>query len=352
MTGSRAGPEVHRPRAALSALQHVEAHVGRDAVEPRAQRRAALEAVEAAPRADDRLLDGVLGLERRSEHPVAVAGQLDAVLLELVRDRSRGSIGHTCHASHPTVRRPARRELIAGAARSEAQLAEPALAGARSRRRPSRRRAPRSARRSDHRLGLRVPVALDERRRARAELDRAEPAAVERRRRAPRREPRRRSRERPGCPGAPPSPRPSGAGGRSRAGSGSRRRRRRPRSWAVASVPESTAIQPCRGREPAVRDDGGRAVRRDGDQQVERLLARPRARRAPARRARSSRPPGRRCRARRAAAPSTPSPRDPRSASASAGASPRRARCVSRRPRSRRCSSRCIAHSYGAGGHG
>ena len=58
------GPEIHRPGAALAGVQHVEADVCRDPVEPRAQRRAALEAVQAPPGAQQRLLHGVLGLER------------------------------------------------------------------------------------------------------------------------------------------------------------------------------------------------------------------------------------------------------------------------------------------------
>ena len=41
------GPEIHRACTPLAALEHVEADVRRDAVEPRAQRRAALEALEA-----------------------------------------------------------------------------------------------------------------------------------------------------------------------------------------------------------------------------------------------------------------------------------------------------------------
>ena len=71
--GRRAGgPEVHRASAALALGEHVQAHVGGDAVQPRAQRRAALEPVAWLPGAQQRLLDGVLGLERRAEHPVAV----------------------------------------------------------------------------------------------------------------------------------------------------------------------------------------------------------------------------------------------------------------------------------------
>ena len=77
-------PEVHRPGAAVAGAQHVQADIRRDPVEPRSQRRAAFEAVEISPRADERLLDRVFGLERRPEHPVAVGGQLAAVLLELL----------------------------------------------------------------------------------------------------------------------------------------------------------------------------------------------------------------------------------------------------------------------------
>ncbi len=89
-------PEVHRTRAALAAVEHVVTDVRRDAVEPRAQRRTALEAVVRAPGADERLLHGILGVDR-AEHPVAVAGELDAMLLELLLERRRerrGRLGH------------------------------------------------------------------------------------------------------------------------------------------------------------------------------------------------------------------------------------------------------------------
>ena len=82
--------EIHRPGPPLPRLQHVEANVGRDAVQPRAQRRAALEAVERTPGAHVRVLHGVLGLERRAEHAVAVAGELAPILVELVESGGGG----------------------------------------------------------------------------------------------------------------------------------------------------------------------------------------------------------------------------------------------------------------------
>src|SRR4029077_16677730 len=51
-------------------------------IEPRTQRRPPFEAVVGTPGTDQRLLDGVLGLERRAEHAVAVARELGAMLLE------------------------------------------------------------------------------------------------------------------------------------------------------------------------------------------------------------------------------------------------------------------------------
>ena len=78
-----------RSGTTLLPVEHVEADVGRDAVEPGAQGRAALEAIEAAPRPHECLLDGVLRLERRSEHAVAEPGQLAPVRLQLDLDIAR-----------------------------------------------------------------------------------------------------------------------------------------------------------------------------------------------------------------------------------------------------------------------
>ena len=81
--GGQRGVEVHGPRAALARSQHVEADVRRDAIEPRSEAGAAFERRHAAPRADERLLHGVLRLEGGAEHAVAVGGELHAVALEV-----------------------------------------------------------------------------------------------------------------------------------------------------------------------------------------------------------------------------------------------------------------------------
>src|SRR5262249_43625601 len=61
---------------------HVEADIARDLVQPRPHRGATLEAVEALPCPHQRLLHRVVGLERRTEHSVAVRGELSPVLFE------------------------------------------------------------------------------------------------------------------------------------------------------------------------------------------------------------------------------------------------------------------------------
>ena len=86
---------------ALLPAEHVEADVRHDAVKPRAQRRAALEAVVSPPRAQHRLLHGVLGLERRPEHAVGVRGQLTSVSLEIELQ----FLGRANHALHLTTDR-------------------------------------------------------------------------------------------------------------------------------------------------------------------------------------------------------------------------------------------------------
>ncbi len=88
-----------RRRRARALLERVQAGVGRDPVQPRAQRRAARVGLARAPRAQERLLREVLGLLEGAEHPVAVDLQLAAVALD---ERREGGLvgqlesGHVC----------------------------------------------------------------------------------------------------------------------------------------------------------------------------------------------------------------------------------------------------------------
>ena len=148
-TGSRSGTRAPSPRAARSAprdrtparrsarrarrgrlhgrgparaaLELVQAGVGRDPVEPGLDRRAALEALEPAPGAQQRLLHDVLGVLGRAEHPVAVDLEGAAVAARRAagrrarrrRERPRRAparrLSRSCSYS---VRRGAGRELI------------------------------------------------------------------------------------------------------------------------------------------------------------------------------------------------------------------------------------------------
>ena len=77
--GGRA--EVDRQRALRPPRELVQARVRRDLVEPRAQRAALREARQGAPGPQQRLLERVLGVVDRAEHPVAVGVQLRATRL-------------------------------------------------------------------------------------------------------------------------------------------------------------------------------------------------------------------------------------------------------------------------------
>ena len=72
----------------LRALRdRVEADVGRDPVEPGAERAPGLESGQAAPCSKQRLLERVVGVVRRAEHPVAVGVELAAVRLDELAER-------------------------------------------------------------------------------------------------------------------------------------------------------------------------------------------------------------------------------------------------------------------------
>ena len=97
-------------------LYDVHADVRGDAVQPRAHRRPALEAVQPLPRTNHRLLCRVVGVDGRTEHPLAVPRDLDAVDLE-----ERGVVG--CGSQHPcTVVMPDAGRLTAVAQRRMARV--------------------------------------------------------------------------------------------------------------------------------------------------------------------------------------------------------------------------------------
>src|SRR5262249_6019650 len=74
-------------RASFGRAKCVEATVGRDPVEPGADRCASLEPSEALPRRQQCVLQNVLGVLQGSEHPVAVHLQLSTVGLGQLSER-------------------------------------------------------------------------------------------------------------------------------------------------------------------------------------------------------------------------------------------------------------------------
>ena len=71
-----------RRNATWAPRQSVQAGIGGDPVQPRAERRPALEARALSPRTEERLLGEVLRLLERAEHPVAVDLELWSVALD------------------------------------------------------------------------------------------------------------------------------------------------------------------------------------------------------------------------------------------------------------------------------
>jgi hypothetical protein len=74
--------------------EQVEADVRRDPVEPGPEQRIALERVASTPGPQQRLLDGILGLVKRGEHPVAVQVQFAPVPLGQFGEPGLGARGH------------------------------------------------------------------------------------------------------------------------------------------------------------------------------------------------------------------------------------------------------------------
>ena len=85
--GSTAGMSHSLAGRRLADRTRVQAAVGGDPVEPGADRGASLEPSEALPGGQQRLLQGVLGVLERAEHPVAVHLQLSTVGLGQLAER-------------------------------------------------------------------------------------------------------------------------------------------------------------------------------------------------------------------------------------------------------------------------
>jgi hypothetical protein len=103
-----------RLRAALG--EQVQAGVGGDPVQPGPKRRPALEGLPPSPGAEERLLDGVLGVLERPEHPVAVHVQLPPVPLRQPRERrlvdlAQTALAHTALAQ-TALAQPAHAQLL------------------------------------------------------------------------------------------------------------------------------------------------------------------------------------------------------------------------------------------------
>jgi hypothetical protein len=75
-------PVIGRTHPLRPALDQVEASVGGDSIEPGAKRALRLEPRQPAPGAEEGLLESVLGVIDRAQHPVAVGVELSAVRLD------------------------------------------------------------------------------------------------------------------------------------------------------------------------------------------------------------------------------------------------------------------------------
>ena len=105
-------PVVDRQHQLGPALDRLQADVGRDRVQPRAQRAAAFEGLQPPPRAQQRLLQRVLRILRGAEHPVAVGAQLGPERLDALVVAHAPSFGCQNATSPPapavtTLRQPA-----------------------------------------------------------------------------------------------------------------------------------------------------------------------------------------------------------------------------------------------------
>jgi hypothetical protein len=65
-------------------MDFIQANIGGDAIEPILERSTAIKPVEPPPCADQSLLCGIFRIEKRSEHPVAMASNSSAMGLKML----------------------------------------------------------------------------------------------------------------------------------------------------------------------------------------------------------------------------------------------------------------------------
>jgi hypothetical protein len=85
--GCAGGSLVHRTRPSASMGKFIKANVSGDSIQPSPQCCASVELIQTSPRADDRFLRGVVSVNRRAEHAVAVPGQRPPMCLHLLNIR-------------------------------------------------------------------------------------------------------------------------------------------------------------------------------------------------------------------------------------------------------------------------
>jgi hypothetical protein len=73
----------------VDSARRIEADVGGDPVEPGAKRGSTIEAVQAAPGADQRFLQSVVGVDARAEHAITMPGEGSAVHLKVLSRQHR-----------------------------------------------------------------------------------------------------------------------------------------------------------------------------------------------------------------------------------------------------------------------
>jgi hypothetical protein len=122
--------DVERHDALRALADDVQRCVGGDSVEPRPYRLVALEPAESAPGAQHGVLERVVGVVQRAEHPVAVRVQLAAMRVDKGAERPLIALARSLEhieslAHHCPYDRPGGRNSSVASAQPSAILAAP-----------------------------------------------------------------------------------------------------------------------------------------------------------------------------------------------------------------------------------